>query len=217
MLELKKSFLVGIALLLTACSSEVSSNEMKKITDNHTKPVIESVKPPENSLLFEWGSDAMDRGNHDYDSLTHSELVVELDYTDIVRGEVIFFKTPDIAIKHNSNLPKYYIARVVGLPGETVAITDGQVFIDNKELDTFYSKATVRGMEEKEYFEKVKPVNRAYDKSWQEYFATTMEPVKVTENTVFVLVDHWWRGTDSREFGILSMDNVEGKVLGYKK
>ena len=44
-----------------------------------------------------------------------------------------------------------------------------------------------------------------------------MEPIKVEENTVFVLVDMWWRGTDSKDFGLLPVKNIQGKVLGYKK
>jgi signal peptidase I len=190
---------------------------IETITDVNTKPEIESVVPPENSILIDWGSDAMDRGNHDYDSLTHSDLVVDLDHSTIQRGDVIYYKTPEIAIKQNPNLPENYIARAVGLPGETVEIINGQVFIDDKKLDTFYSKATVRGMEEEEYFVKSNPANRASDEFWKEYFATNMEPVKVSENTIFVLVDHWWRGTDSRDFGVLPFDRVEGKVLGYQK
>lgn len=190
---------------------------IETITDVNTKPEIESVVPPENSLLIDWGSDAMDRGNHDYDSLTHSDLVVDLDHSTIQRGDVIYYKTPEIAIKQNPNLPENYIARAVGLPGETVEIINGQVFIDDKKLATFYSKATVRGMEEEEYFVKSNPASRASDEFWKEYFATNMDPVKVSENTIFVLVDHWWRGTDSREFGVLSFDRIEGKVLGYQK
>ena len=125
---------------------------------------------------MEWGYDSMDRGNHDYDTFTHSKLVVELDYSNLNRGDVIYYKTPKIVIKQNSNIPDYYIARVVGLPGETVEIKEGQVFIDGKILDTFYAKATKYGMDEEEYFEKTdtsRVVNIEYTK---EYFATTMDP-----------------------------------------
>ena len=139
----------------------------------------------------------MDRGNHDYDSLTHSDLVVDLNYFTIQRGDVIYYKTPDIAIEQNPNLTENYIARAVGLPGETIEIINGQVFIDDKKLDTYYSKATVRGMEKEEYFLTSNPASQASEEFWKGYFAMNMEPVKVSENTVFVLVDHWLRGTDS--------------------
>jgi signal peptidase I len=219
MVKLKKYFLIGMAVLLTACSSEVASNEMETITDNNTKPEVELVEPLENSLLLEWHSDNMNRGEHEYESLAHPRLVVNLNDKEVKRGDVIYFKSPDFTIESNPdfNMPEYYISRVVGLEGETVEIKNGQVFIDGKKLDTFYSKALSSGMEQEEYFEKVDPANRADDEFWKEYFATTMEPVKVEENTVFVLGDNWWRSSDSRYFGVLSMDSVEGKVLGYYK
>ncbi|PUB08218.1 S26 family signal peptidase [Paenisporosarcina sp. OV554] len=186
---MKKYLLIGIALLLTACSSDVASNEMETITDNKTKSEVDLVEPGEKSLLLEWDFDNMDRGNHDYETLAHPRLVVELDYKGVKRGDVIYFKSPDFTIETNPafNMPEYYISRVVGLPGETVEIKDGQVFIDDKKLDTFYSKLLQRGMNEKEYFEKVKPPNRVNDEGHREYFATNMEPVKVEDNTVFVL------------------------------
>lgn len=214
-----KYFLIGIAVLLTACSSEVASNEIETITDNHTKSTVELVEPLENSLLLEWNFDNMDRGDHDYETLAHPRLVVELDYKGVERGDVIYFKSPDFTIESNPDfyMPEHYIARVVGLESETVEIKNGQVFIDGKKLDTFYSKALSRGMEQEEYFEKVAPANRGDDEYWKEYFATTMEPVKVEENTVFVLGDNWWRSSDSRYFGVLPMENVEGKVMGYYK
>ncbi|PUB08289.1 signal peptidase I [Paenisporosarcina sp. OV554] len=217
---MKKYLLIGIALLLTACSSDVASNEMETITDNKTKSEVELVEPGEKSLLLEWDFDNMDRGNHDYETLAalaHPRLVVELDYKGVKRGDVIYFKSPDFTIESNPDfyMPEYYIARVVGLQGETVEIKDGQVF--DKRLDTFYSKLLQRGMNEKDYFEKLKPVNRGNEENDREYFATTMDPVKVVNNTVFVLVDNGGRGVDSRDFGLLPMESIKGKVLGYKK
>lgn len=209
-MDLKKLSIIVMIILLAACSTET-------ITDENTKPEIDLVEVTENTELIEWGSDAMDRGNHDYDTFAHSELVVELGYSDVKRGDVIYYKTPLDAIVRNPRLPEKYIARVVGLPGETVEIKEGQVFIDNKILETFYAKPTKYGMEEEEYFEKKDASKIENIAAVKDYFSTTMKPVKVIEDTVFVLVDQWWRGTDSREFGVLPLDSVEGKVLGYVK
>jgi signal peptidase I len=218
MMELKKYLLIGIAILLTACS-EVSSSNMETITDNVTKAEVEFVEPFADSLLVEWNYDNMNRGDHDYESLAHPHLVIDPNDKDVKRGDVIYFKSPDFTIESNPdfNMPEYYISRVVGLEGETVEIKNGQVFIDGKKLDAFYSKALSGGMEQEEYFEKVPPENRADDEFWKEYFSTTMEPVKVEKNTVFVLGDNWWRSSDSRDFGVLPLENIEGKVLGYEK
>lgn len=214
----KKIAFIGISFLLVFSLVEAtSSSKVETMTDDVTKAEIDTLVPSENSLLVVWASDNMDRGNHDYDSLTHSDLVVDINYSAIQRGDVLYFNTPEMAREANSFLPEQYIARAVGLPGETVEIIKGQVFIDNKKLETFYSKATARGMGEEAYFEKMDPSNIGNEESMRSYFATNMKSVKVEENTVFVLVDQWWRGIDSRDFGGLPMDTIKGKVLGYKK
>lgn len=212
-----------------------TTSELPALTDPDTVPEIEMVEAKENTILVEWGSDAMDRGNHDYDTITNSSLVVEIGYQEVNRGDVVYYKTPESAISKNQQLPEYYIARVAGLPGETVAIRDGQVYIDDKKLDTFYGAATSLGLSKDEYFKMVEQnveegtlttdieVSEEEQISWvnvdsmKEYFATSMEPVKVSNEAVFVLVDQWWRGTDSRDFGELPLETIEGKVLGYAK
>ncbi|MBO0586179.1 signal peptidase I [Sporosarcina sp. E16_8] len=207
---MKKISIVVIILFLASCSAET-------IKDENTKPEVMVVETTENTALIEWSSDAMDRGNHDYDTFAHSELVVELSYLDVNRGDVIYYKTPVAVLKRYPQSPEYYIGRVVGLPGETVEIKEGQVFIDDKIVDAFYAKATILGMEEEAYFNRKDTLESVNIESAKEYFATNMDPVKVVEDTVFVLVDQWWRGTDSREFGVLPLDSVEGQVLGYNK
>ncbi|MGB2993906.1 MAG: signal peptidase I [Paenisporosarcina sp.] len=195
------------------------TQEIETITDVNTKQEVETVEPPENSILIEWTSDNMDRGNHDYDSLTHSNLVVGLDYSSIERGDVIYFKSPSFRIESNPEfkMTDYYIARVVGLPGETVEMKSGQVYIDDKKLEAFYAQTLKTGMDEEEYFKRVDPVNRGNEEDDKDYFATTTDPVKVVENTVYVLVDNGSRGVDSRYFGVLSIEGIVGNVLGYSK
>ena len=219
MVELKKRYIIGLVLLLTACSSGAASNEIKTITDNDTNVEIELVEPLEDSLLLDWGLDNMDRGDHDYDTSAHSRLVVDPNDKELKRGDVIYFKSPEFTIESNPEFDTQAssIARIVGLEGEMVEIKDGQVFIDGEKLDTFYAKALNRGMEQEEYFEKVDPANKGDEEFWKAYFTTTVAPVKVEENTVFVLGDNWWRSIDSKDYGGLPLSNVEGKVLGYEK
>ena len=160
----------------------------------------------------------MDRGNHEYDSLNHGQLVVDLTYKEVKRGDVIYFKTPEyISDSANVKLPDHLIGRIVGLPGETIEIKGGQVFIDKKKLNTFYSKALRNGMDEDVYFEGLSSINKAKEKAWRKCFPTTLERISLEEKTVFVLVDNWWRGHDSKNFGLLEIDRIEGQVLGYQK
>lgn len=63
------------------------------------------------------------------------------------RGDVIFFAFPD-------NESKTYVKRVIGLPGETVTIEEGTVYIDGEPLDEPYLNEP---MDEDEYFTYVVP------------------------------------------------------------
>lgn len=48
------------------------------------------------------------------------------------RGDVVVLEAPQTAYDPEA---RDYIKRVIGLPGETVLVRDGKVFINNKELD----------------------------------------------------------------------------------
>ena len=191
--------------------------ELKTMTDDNTSPEINFVTPEEHHMLVEWGSDAMDRGNHDYVSIAHSELVVDPKDDKLERGDVVYYKMLESEIKKNPRIPEKYLGRVVGLRGETVMIRYGHVYINHERLDTFYGEATKTGATEEEYFEHA-DLSRIEDVDGvKKYFKTEMNPVQVEEGTVFVLVDHWWRGTDSKDFGLLPVERIQGTVLGYSK
>ncbi len=60
--------------------------------------------------------------------------------SDPQRGDVVIFHFPD-------NEKIYYVKRVIGLPGETVNIVDGKVYINNSDtpLDEPYLKEPMKG------------------------------------------------------------------------
>lgn len=101
-----------------------------------------------------------------------------------------FFGKPqrgDVIVLHNPTNPSEdYIKRVIGLPGETVRITDGIVYIDNKALDEPY----------------ITPVNRCSticDGRWQ-----------VAVGEYFVLGDNRADSRDSHVFGAFSQQLIVG-------
>ena len=72
-------------------------------------------------------------------------------FSDVQRGDVIIFKYPD-------DKSINYIKRVIGLPGETVNIVDGVVYINDVKLEENYLKEPMLGdfgpykVPEKSYF-----------------------------------------------------------------
>ena len=56
------------------------------------------------------------------------------------RGDIIVFWPPEEIIPEEENR-NAFIKRVIGLPGDTVKVNDGQVFINGEPLDESYIKA----------------------------------------------------------------------------
>jgi signal peptidase I len=111
------------------------------------------------------------------------------------RGDIIVFRPPMYPPapywQHLFGLPgfddKYedYIKRIIGLPGETVRISDGHVYINGVRLLEPYVAA---------------PTN--YFNEWT-----------VPEGQLFVLGDNRNNSADSHAWGFLPEENILGKAL----
>ena len=102
------------------------------------------------------------------------------------RGDVIVFTSH---MKDENGENKKLIKRVIALPGETVEVTDGKVYINGKELKESYTKdGTTNG---------------------------TVYSVEVPEGRVFCLGDNRLHSTDSRflEVGFVHEEDIVGKVV----
>lgn len=93
------------------------------------------------------------------------------------RGDVIVFKAP-------GQTKVDYIKRVIGLPGETVKVEDGKIYINGKRLNENYEKQETAGDEE-----------------------LTLGP-----DEYFVMGDNRGGSSDSRVFGPIKRDTIEGKA-----
>lgn len=83
-----------------------------------------------------------------------------------------------------------YIKRVIGLPGDHIVISDGKVFINDKELQESYLQQGVITDNGKGY----------------------CTDIIVPENTVFAMGDNRSQSTDSRCFGCIPLEKIESKV-----
>ena len=101
--------------------------------------------------------------------------------SDIDRGDIVVFWYP-------GNTSKSFIKRVIGLPGETVEIRDGMVFLDGRPYREPY---VLPEFEDRSDF----------------------GPVEVPASHYFVMGDHRNTSNDSRSWGTLSSNLIFGKAV----
>ncbi|MBS4207436.1 signal peptidase I [Bacillus sp. FJAT-50079] len=171
--------------------------------DEKTSQTISFIEANQSHLLIlDDRLDTMDYGNHDF--YAH-ELVIDptaYQQKKIKRGEVILYEQNDDVL----------VARVIALPGETISIKKGQIFIDRRRLDAFYGKAHRLGYEKDEYEQVLKEIGRL-DHFHPDLFEPSMEELTLEQNQYFVMGDDWLRG--SRE--MIDFEQIVGEVLGYKQ
>ncbi|WP_019413587.1 signal peptidase I [Paenisporosarcina sp. TG20] len=197
-----------LLVVLAGCQTTPTDNaaEEEVIKDDDTKEEVEFVVESNDSFVITYGIENMDRGNHDFNN--DHQVVIEKT-NEVQRGDIIYFKYPE-----DDGLPKYnpdnYLARVVGLAGETVEIRDGQVYINNQKLETFYAESRRLGINKEEWFKAstTSPLKEAD-------FEVNIESIKVPETAVFVLSDDWFRSASSIDFGPIEISQIKGKVFGY--
>lgn len=85
---------------------------------------------------------------------------------------------------------RYYVKRVIALPGQTVDLVDGKVYVDGNELDEPYYSGVTQSID-----------------------ASVKYPVTVEENMVFVMGDNRPHSKDSRssDLGQVPYEAVIGK------
>ncbi len=110
---------------------------------------------------------------------------------DPFRGDVVVFPAPE-------NRERTYIKRVIGLPGDTVEMKDGALWINGKALLEKEGKE-INGEAEYSISAK-KPV-------------PDFGPVTVPDYSVFVLGDNRSNSHDSRSFGPIAINSISGKAI----
>ena len=95
------------------------------------------------------------------------------------RGEIITCNYPG-----EGN--KLFVKRIIGLPGETIEIREGTVYIDGEPIAETY-------------------LTRVDDQS--------MDPITLAKDEIFVMGDNRPVSRDSRAVGPLTLDEIYGRVL----
>jgi signal peptidase I len=98
------------------------------------------------------------------------------------RGDVVVFWPP-----HDPD--KSYVKRIIGLPGETVEVRAGRIYINGQELNEPYLDPHM---------------NAAH---------ATQSPVQVKEHYYFVMGDNRDNSSDSRVWGLVPEKYIYGKAL----
>ena len=112
------------------------------------------------------------------------------------RGENIVF---------HANEKDDYIKRVIGVPGDTVAYIDDELYINGSKVEEPYLA------KKKQEAKKEGKAPLTADFSIENLSSTTSK--KVPEGTYFVMGDNRQHSTDSRVFGFVKKDKIIGKVV----
>lgn len=128
--------------------------------------------------------DSMVPNFHTGDYIITNKLLMKLSQPK--RGEVIVLQNP-------RNSDQVFIKRVVGLPGESIKVSQGLVYINGQVLDEPYlPQGTLTSGQQ---------------------FLTEDEEIVVPDDQYFVLGDNRGESSDSREWGPITSQLVVGQAL----
>ena len=117
----------------------------------------------------------------DQERIFINKFVYRLGIGDIQRGDMVVFWFP-------MDPSKSYIKRVIGVPGDTVSVSDGTVLVNGRPLEEPYVLEQYRDH-------------------------NSMPPFKVQEEEYFVLGDHRTSSNDSRSWGPVPRRYIYGKAV----
>lgn len=128
---------------------------------------------------------SMEPNFHDFEYLIINEISYR--FNEPVRGQVIVFRYP-------LNPQEYFIKRVIGLPGETVELKGGRVYIKNAENPDGFL------------------VKEEYLTDDSSTYSVNEKITILGEDEYYVLGDNRTASKDSRTFGAVNKSFIVGKV-----
>jgi signal peptidase I len=121
---------------------------------------------------------------NDQERLFINQFSYKFGLGDIKRGDTVVFWSPETP----DGTSKSYIERVIGIPGDTVAVEDGFVYVNGKKIAEQYVAQEYR--DDRSYPATVIPADR-----------------------YFVLGDDRVSSNDSRSWGLVPRANIYGKAV----
>jgi signal peptidase I len=115
-------------------------------------------------------------------------------FRDPERGEIVVFKTPPAAASClEGGGGQTFVKRIIGLPGDTINLRGGFVFINGKRIDESYLPQEHRG--------KTSPATNRPG------------PFRLGTDEYFFMGDNRTSSCDSREWGAVPRENLIGPVF----
>lgn len=129
---------------------------------------------------------SMENTLNDGDYLFVSKQAYKLFGNEPERGDIVVFSSE---LETVTGKNKLLIKRVIGVPGDQIAISNGFVYVNGEQLTENYTK--------------------------DGYTASNMDPVTVPEGCLFCMGDNRQNSTDSRDsrVGCVQMDTIMGKAV----
>ena len=109
------------------------------------------------------------------------------------RGELIIFRTLGIPALNQFG-DTVYLKRLIGMPGETIQIKDGKVYVNGNSL--VFTGSTGEAL----HYTNAGALN------------TSAAKFRVPADTYFVLGDNSANSADSRYWGVVPAANIRGKM-----
>lgn len=147
---------------------------------------VQAYKIPSGSML-----ETLQEG--DYLLVTRFNYDIKVPFTDISitgtgdpqHGDIIVFRYP-------KDPSMNYIKRVIGLPGDTIEVREKQVFRNGKPIDEPYKRIA---------------------KPWSRIEGTdNFNRITVPEGRYFAMGDNRDESADSRDWGYVPRENIQGKA-----
>lgn len=125
----------------------------------------------------------------------------------IRQGDIVIFNSPESEI---------WVFRVIGLPGDSIKVKDGMVYI-NSELNSLISQDEYLLDNEAvvEYEEQINPTKKIRTLRYKEITlpgTPKFVKIKVPDNEYFLMGDNRDNSPDSRFIGTIKKDDIPGRI-----